>query len=254
MSELLKFDFEGHSIEAMPPATKDGEALVDANLLCRALGYRNARDAIARHVEQEDVVKRDTPTSGGKQKKIFVKEPGLWALILRANTPAAKRLQRFVSSEVLPAIRRYGMYIPELEVKIAAYIGRELAAWTMLFPPEFWAGLDRLYGVKRAENGERPLFYAQCVQLVYETMDPDIYAEMKKRVPDPRNSGAKQHQALTPFGRSKMMPHVMRCLGLMDACSSGPEWRRLVRSVYGRQQALPLKGVARLDAVPALGP
>jgi prophage antirepressor-like protein len=243
-ADLIKFSFEGHDIEAMPDGD-NADGLFDAMLVAKALGFANPRKAIRDHVDPEDVTIRSPLTKGGKQKKKYLKEPGLWALALRANTEAARRFRRFVTAEVLPAIRRFGRYEADLQVKIAAYIGEHLAAWSMMFPREFWEGLDRLYGVRRADTNERPLFYAQCVQLVYDTMDPEVYAAMKLRVPEPQKSGVKQHQALSPFGREQTMRHVWRCIGHMDSCTSGPEWKRLLRDVYGRQQRLPLKGAAR---------
>lgn len=244
MSGLVKFEFEGHAIEAMP--TEDnGEALFDAVLIAKALGYKNPHKAVRDHVDEEDRTNRSVLTSGGKQKKIFVREPGMWALVLRANTDGARRFRRFVTAEVLPAIRKFGRYEPELQIKIAAYIGEAMAQWSEMFPVEFWTGLDRLYGVKREDPSKRPLFYAQCVQLVYETMDNDVYAAMKLRVPAPQTSGIRQHQSLSTFGRDQTVRHVMRCLGMMDSCTSGPEWRRLIRDVFGKQQRLPLKGVQR---------
>ncbi len=246
MSELLKFDFEGHAIEAIPGTDKGDADMFDAVLIATALGYKNPHEAIREHVDEDDRAKRSVKTSAGKRSKIFVNEAGLWSLVLRANTPPAKRLQRFVVSEVLPAIRRFGRYEPGLQVKLAAYLGEQLTEWAMMFPPEFWAGLDRLYGVKREDPTERPLYYAQCVQLVYDTMDPEVYAAMKLRVPEPQKSGMKQHQALSPFGRDQTLKHVWRCIGHMDSCTSGPEWRHLLRDVYGRQQRLPLKGAKRI--------
>lgn len=245
MSEIVKFKFEDHEIEAMPIGD-NGEPLFDAVMIAKALGYKKPHDAIARHVDPEDSVKRGVLSNGGKQTKIFLREPGLWALVLRADTDAAKRFRRFVTGEVLPAIRRYGRYEPGLQVKLAAYLGERIAAWSLMFPTEFWAGLDRLYGVKRENTTERPLFYAQCVQLVYDTMDHEVAAAMKLRVPDSKTSGIKQHQALSPFGREQTTRHVWRCIGHMDSCTSGPEWKALLRDVYGRQQRLPLKGAKRI--------
>jgi hypothetical protein len=120
-----------------------------------------------------------------------------------------------------------------------------------LFGQEYWTNLDRLYGVRRTDPNQRPMFYAQCVQLVYETFDPDVHKEMRARVPEPAKQGVRQHQTLSDVGRHCMQKHIARHVGLMDACSSGPEYKDLVRGVFGKQLALPLKGVKRAPAVEA---
>lgn len=74
------------------------------------LGYSNPRDALAKHVDDEDkgVAKCDTP--GGVQDLTVINESGLYSLILSSKLPNAKKFKRWVTSEVLPAIRRYGIY------------------------------------------------------------------------------------------------------------------------------------------------
>lgn len=79
--------------------------------VCRALGYSNSRDAIARHADEGDVVKRDTPTSSGVQSITYVNESGLYALIFGSKIPSAKKFKKWVTSEVLPSIRKTGGYI-----------------------------------------------------------------------------------------------------------------------------------------------
>lgn len=79
--------------------------------VAQALGYSNQRDALARHVDDEDkgVVKRDTP--GGVQDLTTINESGLYSLVLSSKLPSAKRFKRWVTSEVLPALRRQGGYM-----------------------------------------------------------------------------------------------------------------------------------------------
>lgn len=79
--------------------------------VAQALGYSNQRDALARHVDDEDkgVVKRDTP--GGVQDVTTITESGLYSLVLSSKLPSAKRFKRWVTSEVLPALRRQGGYM-----------------------------------------------------------------------------------------------------------------------------------------------
>ena len=75
-----------------------------------ALGYKNPRKAIADHVDAEDkgVTKRDT--LGGSQDMTIINESGLYSLILSSKLPKAKEFKHWVTSEVLPSIRKTGQY------------------------------------------------------------------------------------------------------------------------------------------------
>jgi prophage antirepressor-like protein len=82
--------------------------------VCDVLDIGNSRDVAARLDDDEKGVGIiDTP--GGKQEVTIINEPGLFKLILRSNKPEAKIFQRFVTHEVLPAIRKTGKYAPALE-------------------------------------------------------------------------------------------------------------------------------------------
>ena len=85
--------------------------------VCNALGYQNPRDAIRKHVDSEDVAKRDTLSNGGIQSTTVINESGLYSLILSSKLPTAKKFKRWVTSEVLPSIRKHGFYIdPKREI------------------------------------------------------------------------------------------------------------------------------------------
>ena len=78
-----------------------------------ALGYAKTENAIARHVDKED--KTLTPFQGGCstgiQKMTIINESGLYSLILSSKLESAKRFKRWVTSEVLPYIRKHGGYL-----------------------------------------------------------------------------------------------------------------------------------------------
>lgn len=79
--------------------------------VCKALGYANPRKAVTDHVDDGDVTKRDTPTSIGVQTMSFVNESGLYSLIFGSKLQVAKAFKKWVTSEVLPSIRKSGGYI-----------------------------------------------------------------------------------------------------------------------------------------------
>lgn len=92
-------------------SNEQGEAMFCAKDVCDTLGYNNSRDALRNHVEAEDVEKFDTPTKGGKQKLNYINESGLYALVLFSKLDSAKRFKHWVTSEVLPSIRKQGGYM-----------------------------------------------------------------------------------------------------------------------------------------------
>lgn len=88
------------------------------------LGYRDTSDALKKHVDEEDKGVCEMPTPGGRQQMKMVNESGLYSLILSSKLPTAKRFKRWVTSEVLPAIRKHGAYAvdellddPDLAIK-----------------------------------------------------------------------------------------------------------------------------------------
>lgn len=107
LAGLIELGFEGDAVRMV---MENDMPWFNANDVCKALGYVNPRDAVADQVDEEDVAKRDILTQGGKQKAGFVNESGLYALIFGSSKPKAKRFKRWVTSEVLPTIRRTGEY------------------------------------------------------------------------------------------------------------------------------------------------
>lgn len=80
-----------------------------------ALGYKTPRDALSKHIDEEDKGVAKCDTLGGVQDMVIINESGLYSLILSSKLPAAKRFKRWVTSEVLPTLRKTGRY--ELSIK-----------------------------------------------------------------------------------------------------------------------------------------
>lgn len=103
--------FENPEFGKMHALTVNGEPWAYANEVAAALGYKNARKAITDHVDPEDrdvVTKRDA--IGRNQNTTIINESGLYSLILGSKLPKAKEFKRWVTSEVLPALRKTGSY------------------------------------------------------------------------------------------------------------------------------------------------
>lgn len=81
--------------------------------VCDALGYGNSRDALFRHVDEEDKGVGIHDTLGGEQKITVINESGLYSLILSSKMPNAKKFKHWVTSEILPSIRKHGAYMTD---------------------------------------------------------------------------------------------------------------------------------------------
>jgi anti-repressor protein len=81
------------------------------------LGYTNGPKAIKDHCDEGDITKRYTPTSSGEQNMTFVTESGLYSLIFGSKLESAKQFKKWVTSDVLPSIRKHGMYATEATVE-----------------------------------------------------------------------------------------------------------------------------------------
>lgn len=104
----LTFSFENSSVRTL--GTPEAPLFV-ATDICKALSHSNPRKAIADLVDPEDIVKAEITDSMGRTQTVnCVTESGLYALIFGSKLDTAKRFKRWVTSEVLPAIRRTGRY------------------------------------------------------------------------------------------------------------------------------------------------
>ena len=90
----------------------DGEGWLVGKDVTEILGYKNSRKALADHVDDEDKGVTKCDTLGGTQEMTVINESGLYSLVLRSKMPGAKKFKRWVTSEVLPQIRKTGGYIP----------------------------------------------------------------------------------------------------------------------------------------------
>lgn len=111
MSELQVF--QNAEFGSVRTTTVNGEVMFVAKDIATILGYSNPRDAINKHVDDEDKGVAKCDTLGGVQYLNIINESGLYSLILSSKMPNARKFKRWVTAEVLPAIRRHGMYATE---------------------------------------------------------------------------------------------------------------------------------------------
>lgn len=107
MNELQVFNYNGNEVRTIQ---KDGEPWWVLKDVCGILGISKYRDTASRLDEDErGSVRVDTP--GGEQEMTVINESGLYNVILRSDKPEAKPFRKWVTSEVLPSIRKHGAYM-----------------------------------------------------------------------------------------------------------------------------------------------
>ena len=122
MNEMIEFNkeharsvetmtaFENDQFGTMRTVIRDGEPWFVAVDVCRALDIQNTANALSRLDEDEKGVD-SIYTPGGVQELLMVNEPGLYALVLGSRKPEARAFKRWITHEVIPAIRKHGGYL-----------------------------------------------------------------------------------------------------------------------------------------------
>lgn len=108
MNELQNFNFSGQDVRII---TINNEPWFIGKDVADILGYSNSRKALSDHVDDEDKGVTKSDTLGGNQNITIINESGLYSLILKSKKPEAKQFKRWVTSEVLPTIRKHGAYM-----------------------------------------------------------------------------------------------------------------------------------------------
>ena len=102
--------FENKQFGSIRVLEKDSEPWFVGKDVAEVLGYSNPRDALSKHVDEVDKGASQIATSSGMQEMTIINESGLYSLIFSSKLPAAKDFKHWVTSEVLPSIRKHGMY------------------------------------------------------------------------------------------------------------------------------------------------
>ncbi|WP_193583948.1 BRO-N domain-containing protein [Laribacter hongkongensis] len=116
------FNFNDHTVRILD---KDGELWFVASDVAAALEYRDAANMV-RNLDDDEKGTHNVSTLGGDQEVTTINESGLYSAILRSRKPEAKRFKKWVTSEVLPAIRKTGTYSTSSRRSKAS---REAAVW-----------------------------------------------------------------------------------------------------------------------------
>jgi hypothetical protein len=121
-----------------------------------------------------------------------------------------------------------------LQVKLQAFIADDMQKWVKTFPDEFWHELARLEGI-RYQARHRPLRWgAYVLKFVYQAMDEDVAAELKKRNPNPHYK-QNLHQLLRDYGKDQLHQQLGGVLAIMRQCHDMAEFRARFETVYERK-------------------
>lgn len=103
--------FENPAFGQVRIVEREGEPWFVGKDVAQALGYQNPQRAIRDHVDDEDKGVTEMVTPGGTQPVPIINESGLYSLVLSSKLPTAKAFKRWITSEVIPSIRKTGGYI-----------------------------------------------------------------------------------------------------------------------------------------------
>lgn len=107
MNQLQVFNFEENKVRIL---SIDDEPYFVGKDVAEVLGYSNTRDALAKHVDNEDKLTSQITTAGQNRNMTIINESGLYALIFGSQLNSSRKFKRWVTSEVLPQIRQTGKY------------------------------------------------------------------------------------------------------------------------------------------------
>ena len=110
MNEIQIFDFHNFKVRTI---LIDNEPYFVGKDIATVLGYKDTINALKAHVDKDDKLGWQITTSGQRRKVTVINESGLYSLILSSKLPSAKEFKRWVTHEVLPAIRKHGAYLTD---------------------------------------------------------------------------------------------------------------------------------------------
>ncbi|MEK1341595.1 phage antirepressor [Limosilactobacillus fermentum] len=116
MNEITSYVFDGSNVRTL---VIDGQPYFVGKDVAEILGYANTRDALSKHVDSEDknTVAIHDGIKRGNPNQTVINESGLYSLILGSKLPQAKEFKYWVTSEVLPTIRKHGAYMTDEKIE-----------------------------------------------------------------------------------------------------------------------------------------
>lgn len=134
MNEVQLFNFENHEVRSL---LINSEPWFVGKDVADVLGYADTNQAIRKHVDNEDRLTRRFDGTGQSRDMTIINESGLYSLVLSSKLPSAKKFKRWVTSEVLPALRKTGQY------QVKELSGSELMARALIEAQNVLAAKDK---------------------------------------------------------------------------------------------------------------
>lgn len=135
MNEIQLFNFENHEVRSL---LLNNEPWFVGKDVAEVLGYERADNAIRNHIDKEDKLMHQISASGQNRNMTIINESGLYSLVLSSKLPSAKKFKRWVTSEVLPALRKTGQY------QVKELSGSELMARALIEAQNVLAAKDKV--------------------------------------------------------------------------------------------------------------
>lgn len=187
MSELQIFNSEEFGdIRTM---NIDGEPWFVGKDVAESLGYKNTRQALSTNVMDEDRGVHSVDTPSGAQQMTIINESGLYALIFGSKLDSAKRFKHWVTSEVLPSIRRSGSYQKPLTPEQMMRIQLEMI-------DDVSGRVTKLENTMNIDYGQQRVLEKEVARVVIESLggkDSNAYREISKKVFSECNRDVKDY-------------------------------------------------------------
>lgn len=197
--------------------TADAPLFVAADV-CACLGLSDVSNALKRLDTDDTTLIRVVDSAGRSQEVYAVNESGLYTLVLSSRKEEAKAFKKWVTSEVLPAIRKHGRYEIEQQARSLAFkhfLAEVPTEWQETFSADWFAAILGVYGLDHVK-GRTPGFVGTLINdYIYEPLVAGLPAELKARR-EIAGKGGKLHQFLKVEARQKLSEHlaVVKALAL----------------------------------------
>ena len=218
MSNEIKI-FENEEFGSVRTMEINGEPYFVGKDVAEILGYANTSKALIDHVDDEDKLNNETLSSLGQRGGWLINESGLYSLILSSKLPTAKKFKRWVTSEILPAIRKTGSY--SIQSKPDSYTIEDPAARARRWAEEY----EEKKALEAKIEEQKPLVeYAEHIQASKDVIDMKSMAKLASK------NGIK-------IGRNKLFS-FLRDRKILDrenipyANYMDKEWFEVVESTY----------------------
>lgn len=218
MEQIIKI-FENEKFGRIRTITKDGEPWFVLADVCRALEIRNSR-MVAGRLDRDELMSVKLTSGGQRREMTVINESGLYAVIIRSDKPQAQSFRKWLTSEVIPTIRRTGGYVSNEEMFIENYLP---------FLDDAYRNLFRLQMIAINKLNERIRHEKPLVEFANQVSNTNNLIDM--------NAMAKLARAENiPVGRNRLFDRLKRMGVLMS--NNLPYQQYIVRGYFAVKESV----------------